>query len=120
MRALGVWASSTSTKDETMSQDAGTTRRAMLAGTSTLTLAIPAIASTSAIAGPDAELLALGAQIDQILPRLLEINWLGTQSNRAMEKHLRLFSGQLARHSIEQGNGKASEIVQRSCYCLEC
>jgi hypothetical protein len=35
----------------------------------------------------------LGIQIDQILPRLLEINWLGTQSNRAMEKHLRLFSG---------------------------
>ena len=70
-----------------MSHDLRTTRRAMLAGTSTFTFAIPAIASTSTIVGPDAELLALGAQIDQILPTLLEINRLGIQSNRAMEKH---------------------------------
>ena len=76
-----------------MSHDLRTTRRAMLAGTSTFTFAIPAIASTSTIVGPDAELLALGAQIDQILPTLLEINRLGIQSNRAMEKHLKSFRG---------------------------
>jgi hypothetical protein len=93
MHALGVWVINTPTKDETMSQDARTTRRAMLAGTGTFALAIPAIASTPAIAGPDAELLALGARIDRILPRLLEINSLGAQSNRALEKHLKSFSG---------------------------
>ena len=75
-----------------MSQDARTTRRAMLAVTCTFTLAIPAVASTSSVVRPDAGLLALGAQIDQILPRLLEINWRDTQSNRAMEKHLKSFS----------------------------
>ena len=91
MGALGVWNNWHPTKDETMSHDVRTTRRAMLAGTSTFTFAIPAIASTSTAAGPDVELLALGAQIDQILPTFLETNRLGIQSNRAMEKHLKSF-----------------------------
>jgi hypothetical protein len=41
-------------------------RRAILAGASAATVPIPALASASTIAGPDAELLALGVQLTKV------------------------------------------------------
>jgi cell pole-organizing protein PopZ len=64
---LALWHLSTTQGDETMSQDVKPTRRAILAGIAATVPAAPAVAAlTVNPESPDADLLALGVQLDRI------------------------------------------------------
>jgi hypothetical protein len=73
-----------------MLQDVKPTRRTILAGA----VALPATAAIAApVAGEDAVLLALGAQLDPILPRMLELNWRDLQDQQASAEQFRPVPG---------------------------